>query len=266
MFGASEGGTRAVEKSSIPKIATIAAVLAALAFGARAARRPRAPRLATIVRGGGGPPTLLLLHGYGSNAEDWEQYTTTIAAPTRTRFVFPEAPETTVPPDGPLGGRAWWRLDLQDHVPPGRRLPDLAGAHPPGLDAAASSVEALLHDLATSPGGPVVLGGFSQGAMVASDIAFTTDDAIAALVLLSGTPVDEATWRRGLARRRGLRVFISHGRADEVLPFAASQRFERELAAAGLAVTWFPFDGGHEVPAPVVAALNSFLKPILQVK
>jgi predicted esterase len=28
---------------------------------------------------------------------------------------------------------------------------------------------------------------------------------------------------------------------------------------AGLQVTWFPFDGGHEIPAEVVTALNAFL-------
>ena len=28
---------------------------------------------------------------------------------------------------------------------------------------------------------------------------------------------------------------------------------------AGLRVTWLPFDGGHEMPAEVVTALNTFL-------
>jgi predicted esterase len=34
---------------------------------------------------------------------------------------------------------------------------------------------------------------------------------------------------------------------------------QSEMAAAGMLVTWFPFDGGHETPAEVVAALNEFL-------
>jgi phospholipase/carboxylesterase len=102
--------------------------------------------------------------------------------------------------------------------------------------------------------------------MVAGDLAFTTSDDIAALVLLSGTPVDEALWRQGLARRRGLPVFISHGRADRTLPFASAERLQRELGAAGLKVTWFPFDGGHDVPASVVQALNAFLAPIVQTR
>jgi phospholipase/carboxylesterase len=246
--------------------AALIVVTAAFSAGALAVRRPWAPRLATIVRGGEGPPTLLFLHGYGSNAADWEPFTGTVATPPGARWIFPEAPETTVPPDGPVGGRAWWRLDLESHIPPGQKLPDLAATHPPGMDSAAASVHLLLHDLSWKPGGPVVLGGFSQGAIVASDLAFTSDDEIAALVLLSVTPVSEATWRRGLEGRRGLRVFVSHGRSDDILPFAAAERFQRELSDAGLVVTWVPFDGGHEIPGEVVVALNKFLAPILKTK
>ena len=76
--------------------------LAIVSAGALGVRRPWAVRLPTIVRGGPGPPTILLLHGYGSSPADWEQFTRTISVPASTRFVFPEAPETTVPPDGPI--------------------------------------------------------------------------------------------------------------------------------------------------------------------
>ena len=246
-------------------VVALMGVALALSAPARAAPGLIAP-LTTLVRGGKGPPTLLLLQGYGAKAQDWLPFTKTIAVPRRTRFVFPEAPEKTSPPDGPIGGRAWWRLDLEDHVPKGAQLPDLAATHPPGLDEATARVRALMHRLQRSPGGPLVLGGFSQGAIVASNLAFTTDEPIAALVILSGTPVDEAAWLRGLARRRGLRVFISHGRSDPTLSFAASDRLRKELAAAGLKVTWFPFAGVHEIPSSVVVALNQFLAPILHTK
>jgi len=227
------------------------------------AGRAHLSHLAAVVRGGEGPPTLVLLHGYAAKATDWVPFATTIVLPPGGRYVFPQGPESTRPPDGPLGGRAWWRLDLESHLRAGSQLPDLAAFHPPGIDAAAARVRALVRVRASS--GSLLLGGFSQGAMVASEIAFTTDDAVTALVLLSGTPVDVATWRRGFARRRGLPVFMSHGRGDRILPFAADERFARELAAAGLKVTWVPFDGGHEVPAPVVAALNAFLAPLVKV-
>ncbi len=178
--------------------AMVALSVAVLAATGSAAQGPAGSPLATLVRGGKGPPTLLLLHGYGATAKDWLPFTKTIEAPRHMRFVFPEAPEQTSPPDGPLGGRAWWRLDLEDHVPRGARLPDLAATHPPGLDDVMARVRALLRRLRRSPGGPIVLGGFSQGAMVACDVAFTTGEPIAALVItLSGN----ACRRGGLAAR-----------------------------------------------------------------
>jgi phospholipase/carboxylesterase len=94
---------------------------------------------------------------------------------------------------------------------------------------------------------------------VAAEVAFTSPEPLAALVLLSVSPIDEATWRRHFAPRRGLRVFLAHGRDDRSLSFAAAERLRRELEDAGLDVTWFPFDGGHEITAQVVQALSAFL-------
>jgi phospholipase/carboxylesterase len=54
-------------------------------------------------------------------------------------------------------------------------------------------------------------------------------------------------------------VFISHGRRDDILPFAAADRLQQTLRQAGLRVTWYPFEGGHEIPAEVVTGLNQFL-------
>ncbi len=219
----------------------------------------RQPALVTIVHGGSGPPTIVMLHGYGSAAEEWAPFTKTMQWPATGRFVFPQAPETTVPPEGPIGGRGWWRLDLAAHIPPGQTIPDLSGTRPPGLQRAADMVGQLLADTRTVPRGPVVLGGFSQGAMVASEVAFRSNVRLSALVILSGTLVDEPSWENHFRERQSLPVFLAHGRRDPVLPFAIADRYRQKLEAAGVRVTWCPFEGGHEVPATVVVALNEFL-------
>jgi phospholipase/carboxylesterase len=231
------------------------AALVAIAAGCA-----RKPPLAVIVAGGSGPPTFVLLHGYGSSAEGWAPFTQTIRWAAPGRFVLPQGPEVMVRTDGAPNGRAWWPLDLRSFVTAGGSAPDLSAARPAGLEVAASLVEDLLGDRASVPRGPVVLGGYSQGAMVASEVAFRSRVPLAALIILSGTPVDERSWESHFDDRRGLPVFIAHGRQDSTLPFASADRFRQKLAAAGLQVTWSPFDGGHEIPATVVVALNAFLE------
>ena len=135
----------------------------------------------------------------------------------------------------------------------------MSSARPPGLKRAASLVENLLDERGIVPRGPVVLGGYSQGAMVASEVAFRSRVRLSALVVLSGTFVDEREWESHFGERRGLPVFLAHGRQDSTLPFEAADRMRRKLEAAGLQVTWCPFDGGHDIPAAVVVALNDFL-------
>jgi phospholipase/carboxylesterase len=217
--------------------------------------------LRTIEAGTGAVP-FVLIHGYGSTAAEWIPFTYTIRLPAGRRFVLPEGPETTEPPDGPRNGRAWWRLRLDAYRRAGDGLPDLSRTNPPGLTAANGRIRTLLGELAGRGGysrDQQILAGFSQGAMIAADVAFTTDEPIDTLVLLSPTFVNESAWRAGMPRRRGLRVFISHGRRDTILPFDASARLQQAMRDAGLRVTWLPFEGGHDMPVDVVSALNGFL-------
>jgi phospholipase/carboxylesterase len=218
-------------------------------------------RLRTWEVGGGATP-FVLLHGYGSTPQEWLPFAATIVLPSDDRFVFPEGPESTTPPDGPAGGRAWWRLDLAKYRRASDRLPDLTARNPPQLRTAAARVRKLLQELGPDKGSATAgrrIGGFSQGAMIAAEIAFASDEPLDTLVLLSPTLVDDRRWRAAMPRRRGLRVFVSHGRRDVILPFDVTERMQREMREAGLAVTWAPFDGGHEMPAEVVTALNAVL-------
>lgn len=215
--------------------------------------------LRTFEVGTGNVP-VVLLHGYGSSPSDWLPYAAVMQVSARHRFIFPEAPQQTAPPDGPLIGRGWWRLGLASYRR-GNELPDMSNAHPSGLDDANRAVRTLLGELQQrlqSDSRETILGGFSQGGMIAADLAFRTNEPLKALVLLSTTTVDEAAWLAGMPSRRGLPVFISHGRNDAVLAFAIAERLATKMRQAGMRVTWFRFDSGHEMPAEAVTALNAF--------
>jgi phospholipase/carboxylesterase len=207
-----------------------------------------------------GPRPLVLLHGYASSPQQWLPFVATIRRSPDTRLIFPEGPD--VRPDG--RGRGWWPLDLASHRD-STGLPDLSRTRPTGLSAAATRVQTLLAEITSRDGSrpeDLLLGGFSQGGMVSAEIAFRSDTPLKALILLSPTVIDEPSWRDGIPLRRGLPVFIAHGRQDEVLPFSTSARLAETLRTAGLKVTWVPFDGPHDIPRSVVDALNDFLAAV----
>jgi len=212
--------------------------------------------LSAIVHGGSGPPSLVLLHGYGSHAEDWLQFESKLSLPPNTALHYPQAPLR-----GPWAGRrGWWWLNLNGHVPPGEVFADYSKIHPPGIQVAAKLVRDYLEDVKQ----PIVLGGFSQGAMTSAEVAFHSDQELAGLILLSGTTVDEEGWAEHFAGRRHLPIFIAHGRRDAVLPFERMERFQARLKALGLNVTWLPFEGDHGIPDEVVVGMSAFVRGIFQ--
>jgi phospholipase/carboxylesterase len=215
--------------------------------------------------GGGDGPVVVLLHGFGAPGDDLVPLWRTLAAPPGTRFVFPAAPIGL----GRLymGGRAWWRIDLEERA---RRQAlgekrDLAEV-PEGLDSARAALDVFLDEVNRTlapPPGKTVLGGFSQGAILSLDTALRSTRALAGLVLLSGTHVAADEWAPRFEARRGLPVFMSHGQSDDILPFAVSDALGVTLGNKGLPVDWVQFRGGHGIPPEVDDGVSTFLRRVL---
>jgi phospholipase/carboxylesterase len=205
--------------------------------------------------------TIVLLHGFGAPGDDLVTLSQVIDAPVR--FVFPEAPLE-------LGGlygdsRAWWLLDLarlEDELR--RGIPrDRRDEIPDGLPAARAQLGRLLDQLQARYGvtpDRLVLGGFSQGSMLALDVALHRPTPPAGLVLMSCTLVAESEWQPRIGGLRGVPVLLSHGRADGLLPFGVAETLRDRLRTAGAAVEWLPFIGGHEISSEVLDATSRFLR------
>jgi phospholipase/carboxylesterase len=215
--------------------------------------------------GGGDGPVLVLLHGFGAPGTDLVSLYRVLDVPKEVRFVFPAAP-IALDPGAPeeMAPRAWWPLDiprLQQAMAQGRSA-ELAREKPAGLDEAREVVNGLLDALEKEYLAPlerVVLGGFSQGAMLACDVALRASRSPAGLVVLSGAPLAAPEWRALAPARKGLPVLMSHGRSDPVLPFAGGEYLRDLLREAGLAVDFIEWNGGHGIPNGVLERLGPFL-------
>lgn len=210
-----------------------------------------------------GAPVVVMLHGYAMTSTDLSPFAAIVKRPVR--FVFPEGPIPVRLAGGTGDKRTFWPVDAA------RRAASLAlgprdfwAERPAGRDEARALIEGLLDDVVrTLAPSRLVLGGFSQGAMLAVDVALRGGRRPDALVLLAGSRVAADDWAPLLTRVRGMPVFISHGRDDQDVAFAAGEALRDELATAGAAVTWVPFDGGHQVALSSWRALNAFLAPVV---
>src|SRR5438093_8062335 len=211
-------------------------------------------------RGGGDGPVVVLLHGFGAPGDDLVSIWPALNAPRGTRFLFPEGPLSLHMGFGE--SRAWWMLDLEGRT----RDRDLSREIPNGLAEARARMMALL-DEAERRLGPdpkqLVLGGFSQGAMLACDLVLRTDRPFAGLAILSGTLSAKEAWVPLLRKRRGLLVLQSHGSQDPLLPLFLAEQLRDLLAQAGLAVAWVGFRGVHEIPDLVLRRLGAFIRKVL---
>jgi phospholipase/carboxylesterase len=205
---------------------------------------------------------VVLMHGYGAPGTDLVPLWRELSVPPAVRFVFPEAPL-----DAGFGGRAWWPIDmarLQDRFSASgaaRLIAEVPEGSAASREAVLGLLAALERDFGAKPESTVI-GGFSQGAMLATDIVLRSKRPFGGLAVLSGTLISHDEWQPLLKARKGLPVVQSHGRADAVLPFAVAEQLRDELSAAGLALEFVPFNGGHGIPGSVLEALAGLIRRV----
>lgn len=204
-------------------------------------------------------PVVVFLHGYGADAADLTPLAGAIALPRPVRWLFPDAPLTV--PLGPYStGRAWFHLDVEKFQKAqleGKTL-DMSRMEPEGLAQARQTALEFLAALGV-PWDRLILGGFSQGAMLAADLSLRAPKPPRGLVVLSGSLINEDVWRKLAPERSGLPFFMSHGTSDPILSYRGAQKLDRIFQEAGLTGKLLTFDGGHEIPPEAMAALGEFL-------
>ncbi len=223
------------------------------------AHRTRIDSLECIVVDGGPSPSIavVICHGYGASCEDLAPLSSEWIGllgdhAEKFRFVFPDAHHSLAELGMPYA-RAWWPINMLRlaEAVQAASFDELHGHQPPGIDDARQRLCGTIREVKQGLGGestPLVLGGFSQGAMLTMDASLRGDIGAPQLLLqFSGTIICETEWRNSLGRLKDTFVFQSHGKIDPILPYSSAVALHQMLSDAGIAVEFHSFVGPHTI-------------------
>ena len=198
---------------------------------------------------------IVWLHGLGADGHDFEPlFREGTGLPPGTRVVLPHAPHQPVTVNGGMRMRAWYDIASADLT---------AHADLEGISRSASGIIALLEGLEADgiDPGRIVLGGFSQGGVLALWAGLAYPRPLAGIAALSAylpadPPVSEAQGHTPL--------FLGHGQHDSLIPFTLGEAARDRLPALGTRPPeWHAYPMDHGVSEAELADLFAWLNGVL---
>ncbi|MEM8777980.1 MAG: alpha/beta hydrolase [Cyanobacteria bacterium P01_G01_bin.49] len=187
----------------------------------------------------GDPPQhlLIMLHGWGANAEDLTPLTEILSLP-HYQFLLPNAPFAH--PQVP-GGLAWYALETGNYE---------------GLAESRQLLKNWLLSLEEKTGIPLsrtILSGFSQGGAMSLDVGVNLP--LAGICSLSGylqfqpeplaSPIPP--------------ILIIHGKQDTIVPLNMAHQARDKLTSIDAPVEYHEFNMGHDIPVEILPLWQSFI-------
>lgn len=204
-------------------------------------------------------PAVMLCHGFGASAHDLAPLSQIIKAKPNTTWYFPQGPLEF--PIGPrMKGRAWFPLiseEIQRALAEGKTL-SFVDVVPSGLSESREKLVRIVEEIKNHTT-DITIGGFSQGAMMTTDLFLRSEENFSGLAILSGTLICRSEWKELAKGKKPFQFFQSHGTYDPVLPFENAKRLEELLRDGGLSGEFVTFPGGHEIPEGVVKRFGQYL-------
>ena len=240
-----------------------------------ATRQKLGPLDCIVVDGGETPSVAVVIcHGYGASLDDlaplageWLSMLGDHAA--EFRFVFPDAPHSLAELGMPTA-RAWWPINMARlaEAVQANSFDDMHDEIPPGIDEARKALDGVITE--TLAGMPtenprLVLGGFSQGAMLTLDTTLRgSNEPPNLLIQFSGTVVCRKEWQDAAKERLAkTKIFQSHGKIDPVLPYDSAVVLRDLLRMSGAKLDFHSFQGPHTIDGPSIEKVALLLAEVL---
>jgi phospholipase/carboxylesterase len=202
----------------------------------------------------GEPEGLLVLHhGRGADEHDLLPLAEALDPKRRLHVVTPRAP---LQPPGMVGHH--WYL-----------VPRVGYPDPVSFRDAYSKLAELHDELWERTGiAPTrtVLGGFSMGTVMSYALGLGEGrPPPGGILAFSGFVPTVEDWEPDLDGRAGMRVFIAHGRRDQVIDVEFARSARQQLEAAGLLVDYHESEAGHHIDPRQIPEASSWLQQTLGV-
>jgi phospholipase/carboxylesterase len=186
--------------------------------------------------GTGKPWLLVLMHGVGSNEQDL--FGLAPAVPPNFQVVSLRAPNVMG-----RGAYAWFQFSV---TPQGERIINHA-QEADSRERVAETVTALSGQLGVPPE-RVVLGGFSQGGIMALSLLLTQPQLMhGAMVLHSRLLREVLPLQAPPESFGGKQLWVSAGTRDQVLPLAHGQAIRDHAQSLPLKLSYNEFHNAHEI-------------------
>lgn len=203
------------------------------------------------------PNKIIMFHGYGADMLDLYSLHDVVDPTGSYHWIFPNG-ILDVPIGPHMSGKAWFHIDIPAFER-SLRMGEFTKLKPSGMDEARIRLEKFLKAL-NFDFSNTYLGGFSQGAMLVTELLLETPIKPKGALLLSSTLVNEDRWLSQMENKKGLKYYQSHGLQDPILPVQLAEKLHEKLEESGWDGFLQVFQGGHEIPQKVIADLVSFLR------
>tara|TARA_R100001369_G_scaffold20091_1_gene36743 strand:- start:240405 stop:241064 length:660 start_codon:yes stop_codon:yes gene_type:complete len=196
----------------------------------------------------GKAPTLIMLHGYGSDENDLFSFATEL--PKELLIISAKAPYSLQP-----YGNAWYAINF-----------DAIQGKWSDNEQAKESREAIAHFIdEVTANYPVdkdniTLLGFSQGTILSYSVALSYPEKIKNVIALSGY-INTEILKTGYEENNfsQLSVYASHGSQDQVIPVTWARQAPEKLKELGIEHSYSEFPVGHGVAPQNFQELKNWL-------
>ncbi len=214
-----------------------------------------------IKRGENNKKVIFMLHGYGASMHDLAGLYDVIKTDQSYDWIFPNGPLAI--PMGGMEGRAWFPIDmeeLQKAMMTGQ-FRSFEDKEPKDFFDILPKVKTFIDELSQNYD-EIIIGGFSQGAMVSSHITGQNFEKQIGLILFSGTLLSKDRLIDCLENTKPLPFFQSHGKMDPVLNYNEAMKLFETLKLCRLQGEFVSFDGAHEIPYPVISKVGKYINSL----